>query len=341
MNQKTLNIPLEIKQIDEENEFFRFKGLLSTFGNRDRGGDIVQPGAFDDSLARLKQNARPIPGMPGAKKILPILWQHNMSEPIGSFISVDATSRGLEVEGIMPKSDSLVRDRVIPQMKAGSLADMSIGYIPLKTSRSPDDDRLLDVIELLEGSLVTIPMNPAAEVESFKALAEFKDLPLAGRDTAWKCGGAESPDAFLLRDADGQEHKFQIADTVDGELKAIPRGIFAAAATIHAKRYGADLPPEQVDAVKINIERYYDKMGLESPFTEKGFRIDDLEALDERTLEKVLKSGAILPGQQAKTVISALKSSKRDAAEEEKRDADQLTGIQSRLDDITALFNRS
>jgi len=340
-------LPFEIKEIKEDSsgDFFRFKGLASTFGNVDFGGDIVQPGAFDATVANLKSNARPIPGLPGQFKLLPILWQHNMREPLGSFTSLKTTPQGLEVEGVMPTADTFVSGRVIPQMRAGSVGEMSIGYIAKQTSRDGEGNRLLEEIMLFETSLVTIAMNPKALVNEMKGAQPFHDLPLAGRDHKWDPVAAQKriqdftkstedeissdyKNGFLFVDADASDevegYKLLIADIVNEKMTIIPRALFAAAASVKTAQTRAILPDGARSKVLDTINQYYEKVGLESPYEERNcLRIDDLAAIDERTLEKNLKSGVCFPGGMAKILVKAIKSSMREADEDVKREADQ------------------
>ena len=81
------------------------------------------------------------------------------------------------------------------------------------------------------------------------AVTTFQDLPLADRDRAWDGDAAEKRvrawadaedepnekyrDAHVWYDADSKDnftaYKLLIADVVDGRLKAVPRGVMAAA----------------------------------------------------------------------------------------------------------------
>jgi HK97 family phage prohead protease len=154
IEKKTLDVPFEIKNFQQDDDdFFRFSGLASTF-KKDLGNDIIMPGAFQESISKTK----PI-----------ILFQHNQSEPIGVTDVINENSEGLFLEGRLPKDDDLVRGRVIPQMKVGSLKTMSIGF---RMSRDDfeikDGVRIIKRVDLPEVSLVTFPMNPGAKVTSFK-----------------------------------------------------------------------------------------------------------------------------------------------------------------------------
>ena len=114
----------------------------------------------------------------------------------------------------------------------------------------------------------------------------FQDLPLADRDRAWdgdaaekrvrKWAGAEEKpnakyrDAHAWYDAHKPEnfgsYKLLIADVVDGRLKAVPRGVMAAAGVMDGARGGADVPAKDVDRIKSHLARYYSKMGDEPPW---------------------------------------------------------------------------
>lgn len=166
LEKKHLNFGFEIKATsDQGSEFFEFEGYLSTFGNVDHGGDVVLKGAFTESL----------------KERMPsLLWQHDMCEPVGVFTEVLEDDYGLYVKAKMPKSDSLVSGRIMPQMKVGSVRTMSIGFYVM----SQDDIeyrengvRALKKVTLVEGSLVTVPMNDRAQLTGFKSLmSQIDDL---------------------------------------------------------------------------------------------------------------------------------------------------------------------
>lgn len=118
------------------------------------------------------------------------------------------------------------------------------------------------------------------------AVTSFQDLPLADRDREWDgdaaekrvrrwAGAEDGPNekyrsAHLWYDADKREnftaHKLLVADVVGGELKAVPRGIMAAANVMSGGRGGADLPEKDVARIKSHLARYYAKMGDDAPW---------------------------------------------------------------------------
>ncbi len=118
------------------------------------------------------------------------------------------------------------------------------------------------------------------------AVTAFQDLPLADRDREWDGDAAEKRvrawadaqdepnakyrDAHVWYDADAKEnftaYKLLIADVVDGRLKAVPRGVFAAAAVMQGSRGGVDLPDKDRDRVKSHLAKYYKKLDDTPPW---------------------------------------------------------------------------
>lgn len=134
-----------------------FRGWLAAFGNEDEAGDIIEPTAFDASLADLKAHPH------SRAYLLPLLFQHDTSKPIGGFTELRPDSRGLAFTARINLGTQLGAD-VYSNIKAGVLSGMSIGYIALKSHRTRSGTRILDVVRLLEGSVVTKPANAAARI---------------------------------------------------------------------------------------------------------------------------------------------------------------------------------
>jgi HK97 family phage prohead protease len=130
-----------------------FSGYASTFGNVDEGGDVVLRGAFAGSIAR---------------RVPRLLWQHDMREPIGRVLSLKEDDRGLHGEYKLSRT---TRGHDAYQLlKDGAIDSMSIGYIP--DDQEFDEAhavRKLKSVDLLEISLVSIPMNEEARITAVKA----------------------------------------------------------------------------------------------------------------------------------------------------------------------------
>ena len=135
-----------------------FVGYASLFHVRDDAGDIVLPGAFRRSLARS--------GAGGVR----MLWQHDVSRPIGVWREIREDSRGLFVRGQLALNTAAGRE-VAELVRVGAVDGLSIGF---RTIRAAHDRlrraRLLRQVELWEISLVTFPMLRAARIRPLSAL---------------------------------------------------------------------------------------------------------------------------------------------------------------------------
>src|SRR5690606_27708003 len=161
-----LGLRFEVKQLDEAGVF---EGYAAVFGNEDLGGDVIEPGAFKKTL---KENPT-----------LPILWQHDVREPIGVSLEAYEDGKGLRVKGQLNLETSRGRE-AYALLKQGALRGLSIGYDTIKEAWHGSVRRLKE-IRLWEWSLVTFPMNPRAQVTAVKAVVPFQDLPLADEDRPW------------------------------------------------------------------------------------------------------------------------------------------------------------
>lgn len=159
---------LETKSLTDAGEF---EGYASTFGNVDQGGDIVEPGAFIESVVKAKSDGR----------VIPMLWQHDQREPIGVWKDIAEDSKGLYVKGQLVLEGDQTAQRAYGKLKAKALGGMSIGYGIPAGGAAPDEKRRgvmrLSKIDLREISLVTMAMNIQARVTGVKSILEAGNLP--------------------------------------------------------------------------------------------------------------------------------------------------------------------
>ena len=142
---------LEIKGFGEQGSF---TGMASVYGNKDLGGDVVEPGAFAKTLSEK-----------GGQ--VPILWQHDPSEPIGMGALTDSAD-GLQISGDLAIDSSPVAQKAYGLLKRGILKGLSIGYDTVR-SDVKNGFRYLKELKLWEVSIVTFPMNEMATVFGIKA----------------------------------------------------------------------------------------------------------------------------------------------------------------------------
>ncbi|HLL31444.1 MAG TPA: HK97 family phage prohead protease [Allosphingosinicella sp.] len=127
----------------------RFAGYAAIFDRPDRGGDVVRAGAFERSLRR------------GAGGV-PLLWQHDPARPVGRIEYLKEDKRGLRV--IARLSGGAAGREAAALLKEGAVAGLSFGYRVRKASGAAP--RALEDVELVEVSLVTLPMQPSARVHA-------------------------------------------------------------------------------------------------------------------------------------------------------------------------------
>lgn len=158
-----MDFECEVKLADDSASTGSVEGYASVFNLLDRGGDIVLPGAFKASLSEWRRK----------KQMVPILWQHDPSQPIGVWEELTEDDHGLKAKG------TLIMD--VPQaaavrslVKGGAVRGMSIGF---RTKEAEVDRttgaRKLKKVELWEVSLVTFPMLPEATISGMKSAADF------------------------------------------------------------------------------------------------------------------------------------------------------------------------
>ena len=153
MIQTTLPIPLETKASPKG----EIAGYGSTFGNVDHGGDIVLPGAFAKSIQEYKDSNT----MP------PMLWMHKMDQVPGKWTSIEEDQNGLYVKGVFADTALGQDTRTLTSMKA--VGGLSIGYITKDYKYDSQGNRLLKEVDLVEQSIVSLAMNPKAQITHAKS----------------------------------------------------------------------------------------------------------------------------------------------------------------------------
>lgn len=130
----------------------RIEGYACLFGEVDLGRDIVERGAFAETLA-----AR---GAAGVR----LLYQHDPAEPIGVWDEIGEDARGLFVRGRL--SLDVRRAREVQSLVAeGALDGLSIGFKAVRARTDPRSRvRRLLRVDLWEVSVVTFPMQPGARI---------------------------------------------------------------------------------------------------------------------------------------------------------------------------------
>lgn len=337
---KTFECKFEFKESEEDDLYFNVKAYGSTFSNVDLVNDAVDKGAFKKSLK---------------KRIPKLLWGHNMKDvPIGIIDNIKEDDNGLLFEARLPKDDAFVRDRLIPQIKIGSLNSFSIGY---STEVSEVDNktgiRRLKEVNLYEISLVTFPANEKATLQSYKNVSADLNLSIADRDREWDGDKAvknirdftQSTDEpsddysqyFLYFDGEKEDqftaYKLPFVDIIDNEPTIIPKAVFAIAGALQGARGELDLPANdrqevvnKVNSLYIKMAKQFNDDNLISPL-KKDF-IDSIDSI--RTLEKAIATQ--FSNQDAKMLVAKAKEiMQRDVATQEQRDAENMLELSMKI----------
>jgi HK97 family phage prohead protease len=136
------------------------EGYASLFNVDDSEQDVIAPGAFDASLKAWVQNGRS----------LPLLWQHDVTQPLGKWLVLKPDAKGLFVRGQLFIHEVKQAAEAYALVKRGALTGLSIGYRAEQARRDAGRGlRVLERVKLYEISLVTFPALEAARVSAVKA----------------------------------------------------------------------------------------------------------------------------------------------------------------------------
>lgn len=174
----TKSVPLELKSLTDEGTF---SGYGSVYNVVDKGGDIVAPGAFSESLAAWKKAGRTVP----------VLWQHQTDQPIGAWTDLKEDEHGLLGDASLWLAEAPYARLAHKGMQTKAITGLSIGYRVKDYSINKETGiYTLMKLELVEISVVTNPMNDDARVADVKALIEAGRLPSLSEFEKFLCEAA-------------------------------------------------------------------------------------------------------------------------------------------------------
>jgi len=154
---KTLNCDVEwdLKSIKKDAKGLMIIEGFANTSDKDRVGDVVLPSAFAKSLPEYMEN--PI-----------LLYQHDWDKLIGNVIESkiidndDEGRKGLWVKAAVSNAKDV--NDVRTKIQEGSLKTFSIGYNEIDSDWDKETStNIIQDLELLEISIVTVPANPFAK----------------------------------------------------------------------------------------------------------------------------------------------------------------------------------
>jgi len=196
-----------------EAETMQFEGYGAVFDNTDAHGDVINPGAFADTLADSQKSGH-WPAM---------LLQHGGGgffgggddTPIGLWTDIVEDGKGLKVTGQL--ADTPRGREVYTLMKMEprpAITGLSIGYRVkefIKRTKPDEPRRTLKKLDLIEISPVTFPANGEARIHAVKSIDEITtvvEVEDVLRDAGFSRKDAKNLIAKVkdnLRDADDSE----------------------------------------------------------------------------------------------------------------------------------------
>lgn len=222
----------------------------SAFGNKDDGGDIVQPGCWKKSIAeRGPQSKQPR---------IKFLYQHQETMLLGKPTELVEDGVGLlATSQIVPTA--LGQD-VLLLYEAGVLSEHSVGYETVQSQWDPKQAaRLLVECVLWEGSCVTWGMNSETPVVAVKSLTQPERLT----EIATKAAKLDS----LLHA--GNLRSDALCETLERELKALQTAL---------------APTREATSQPYSIQGVLDAMGdLTDRLGRKAASDDDKKAQEARS----------------------------------------------------------
>ena len=126
--------------------------LAWPFGSADRVGDMITKGAFANAAVPF-----------------PMLMSHDTTDPIGVWSEAKEQADGLHLKGRLLIDDVPRARQVHALVRSGAIRGVSIGFVTRKSVKRAGGGRTISELELLEASLVTIPMHPGAMITSAKS----------------------------------------------------------------------------------------------------------------------------------------------------------------------------
>jgi HK97 family phage prohead protease len=154
MHQK--HFKLEVKSVEDDGTF---TGYASVTGNLDSDNEVIDKGAFKRTLDH-------------TKGVVPILWQHDRTQPVGWNVEASEDGFGLAVKGRLMVDTELGRyaqSFLKTGLSVGAKPGLSIGFtVPKGTDYVKAGVRHFKEVALKEYSIATFQSNLAAAVSSAK-----------------------------------------------------------------------------------------------------------------------------------------------------------------------------
>lgn len=185
MERKQISLT-EIKTIKTDDETMTFSGYGAVFGNLDAYDDIIEKGAFTDTLSEITKSGK-WPSMLSQHGGWGVTSQDNT--PVGIWTKMIEDDHGLYVEGKLADTERGRELYTLMKMQPRPAIDgLSIGF-RIKDSvdevRNKKNVRIIKSIDLVEVSIVSFPANSEARISDVKSELTIRDAENALRDAGF------------------------------------------------------------------------------------------------------------------------------------------------------------
>jgi HK97 family phage prohead protease len=315
------SFPVKLKSVEMKDEdgssVGEFSAVVAVFGNRDRGGDIIERGAFKRTLEER--------GLP------PIIYSHRWEmPPIGVASRAEETDEGLEIDGRLFVDENQTAKETYVAMREGALKEFSFAYEPLefetRSGNEEDEEKgegeeeetrhLLDV-ELFEVGPTLVGMNPATRLIEVRSRQEkrvipFRETSKAPDDTSWDAAAevarADVADLFAMsawvdtsipdEDGDGLpdgKTAYKLPHHRASESHPVVwRGVASAMAVLLGARGGiAAIPPGDRAGVHSHLSSHYRQFDREPPELRAYTRKELVELVPEAFEDEFLAASVL------------------------------------------------
>ena len=147
------------------NEVGKVAGFFSTYDKEpDSYGDIIEPGAFTETIEKRKATGHPFP----------LCFNHDFSAVIGAVDSIEEKDIGPYAEASF--LDTTQAQDVRKMLQSGAIYQFSFAYDvldrrdPTEEEKAAGIQNVLKKVELFEVSIVTVPANQHAVVTEVKSV---------------------------------------------------------------------------------------------------------------------------------------------------------------------------
>jgi HK97 family phage major capsid protein/HK97 family phage prohead protease len=271
---------LEIKRVDEDSR--EITGWATT-PEADRMEDIVEPEGAQFKLP------------------LPLLWQHDASQPIGQVTHAKVSKSGIEIIATIAKGVTSEIDRAWSLIKAGLVPGLSIGFQPLERERIKDSKGFrFKKWSWMELSCVTIPANAAATITMIRSI-----------DTAQRAASGLKAGSVVHLNPPGASGRSQLIAPED-KMKTIAEQI----TQLEAKRMASASRMESVMQKSVDEDRTadeaegdeFDTLKAEVAAIDKQIgRLHDIEKAQAQSARPVIKASTAREGAESRSQIISVR----------------------------------